>query len=149
MRSSEVKTAYMYRLGSTDQGTPGIMACEGTFWHSLELPDRDNRSNVSRIPSGEYVVQRRYSPSFKRTTYWLKGTSPRSYILVHGANFAGDVDKGWQSHLQGCITLGTTTGRAKNRFGNMQKCVFGSKRAVKEMESFFENKEFKLIIKDV
>lgn len=144
-----MKTAYLYRLRSTDEGTPGIFACEGVFWHSLELPDRDNKPNISRIPSGSYEVKKRYSNHFKRETYWLQGTEPRTYILIHGANFAGDVSKGWQSHLQGCIALGKKTGRAKNRFGNMQKCVMSSRQAIREMMAYFDNKEFKLIIKDV
>ncbi len=144
-----MKTAYIYRLESTDEGTPGIFACDGRFWHSLELPGRQNKPNISRIPAGEYVVQERYSNSFKRITYWVKDVKDRTWILIHGANFAGDESKGWQTHLQGCITLGKKVGRAKNRYGKKQKCVFSSRMAIREMIDYMNHEEFTLVVLDV
>ena len=141
--------ACIYRFPSTDQGTHGIFICRGLILHTLELPDRQNKPNVSCIPNGEYQVTQRYSPSFRKTLYWIKNVPDRSYILVHAANFAGDESKGFQTHLQGCVTLGKASGKAKNKYGNMQGCVFRSAQAVREFEEHMQNKDFTLTIKDL
>jgi len=140
---------YLHRLNSTDQGTYGVLAMNGQWWYTLELPDKDNRPNVSRIPSGEYLVTRRYSPSFKKELYWVHAVPGRSFILLHGANFAGDIEKGWQSHLQGCITLGKKIGKFTNKFGVLQKCVMSSQQAIREFESYLNKESFKLVIRDI
>lgn len=144
-----MEEATLYRYDSGDEGTFGVIVYGNEWLYTLELPWRDNRPDVSCIPAGEYNVVRRYSPSFKRVTYWIQDVEGRSYILIHGANFAGDVTKGWQSHLQGCITLGCVTATAKNKYGKVQKCVGRSREAISRLERMTGNKEFKLIIKDV
>ena len=136
-------------LEESDEGTFGILAFDDFAVHTLELPDRDNQSNISRIPEGEYTVTRRYSPSFRKELYWVQGVPGRSYILIHGANFAGDVPRGWQSHLAGCIALGMATGQARNRYGKAQKCVFRSQEALRKFEERLGGEDFKLIIKDL
>ena len=144
-----MKKLFLYRLESSDEGTFGILLLNGVYWHSLELPDRDNKPNISRIPKGEYEVSLRYSPQFKRKLYQVKNVKDRTYILFHGANFAGDTKKGFQTHLQGCITLGKKVGRARNRFGVKQNCVFSSRKAIRELMTLLDNKTFKLEIKDI
>lgn len=136
-------------LNGSDQGTFGILAFEDFAVHTLELPDRDNQPNISRIPAGEYIVTRRYSPSFRKELYWLKDVPSRSYVLIHGANFAGDIHKGWQSHLAGCIALGMACGYSRNRYGKTQKCVFRSQEALRKFEERLGGQDFKLIIKDL
>ena len=143
-----MQTARLFRLDTSGQGTFGVLTFDDFAVHSLELPNRDNAPNVSCIPPGEYNVKRRYSPSFKRWLYWVKDVPNRSWILIHGANFAGDVENGWQSHLQGCITLGMNIGTAKNKYGNRQKCVFRSREAIRHLQERLANADFKLIIKD-
>ena len=138
----------LYRGQSTDQGTFGTLEVNGKVWHSLELPWRDNQQSISCIPSGEYEAKIRYSPSFKRNTYHIKDVKGRSYILIHGANFAGDVSKGWQSHLEGCITLGKGKGVARNKHGNPQQCVFTSRTAIREFMDEMGGQPFKITIKD-
>lgn len=144
-----MKTAILNRFNSTEQGTFGLLLLEGKYWHSLELPDRDNQPNISCIPNGEYIVQTRYSPSFKKRLYHVKHVPNRSFILIHGANFAGDKSKGWQSHLQGCITLGKKIGRAKNRYGHNQRCVFSSRMAIEEFMQELNGEDFKLIVQRI
>ena len=140
----------LFRLETSDQGTFGVLAFDDFAVHSLELPYRDNRPNVSCIlPPGEYTVTRRFSPHFKKYTYYVQSVPGRSFILIHGANFAGDVDTGWQSHLQGCIALGMETGSAVNRHGQRQKCVFRSREAVSRLEAKLDFQDFKLTIKDM
>lgn len=143
-----MKTAYLFRKPTSDQGTFGFLVADGKIWNSLELPDRDNKQNISCIPSGEYTCKIRYSPHFKRITFHLQDVKGRSYILIHSANFAGDKEKGWQSHLNGCIALGKSSGRAKNKFGNFQMAVFNSRTAIREFMNTMNNEEFKLIIKE-
>lgn len=141
--------AYLYRTESGDEGTFGYFVLDDLWWFSLELPWRNNAPNISCIPAGSYRVERRYSPHFRRELYWVRHVKNRSFILIHPANFAGDESLGWQSHLQGCITLGKVKGEAVNKFGIMQKCVFRSREAVSELELALGSKPFDLIIEEV
>ncbi len=140
---------HIYREKSTDQGTFGYMVAGDLWWHTLELPWRDNRQNISCIPTGEYEVVRRYSPHFAKELYWIRNVHKRSWILIHAANFAGDTELGWQSHLQGCIAIGGAVGSAINRYGERQRCIFRSANALFEMETQFEREPFKLIIEEL
>ena len=140
---------YLYRLEDSDQGTFGIITHNGTWWHTLELPYRDNKRNISSIPTGEYNVSIRYSPSFGRQLYHVKKVPNRSFILFHGANFGGDRNKGWQTHLHGCIALGKKIGKSRNKYGIMQKCIFSSRQAIREFMDYLNNESFKLTIKDI
>ena len=144
-----MKKIHLYRLRSTAQGTFGIMAYEGLYWHSLELPDRNNKPNISCIPVGEYLVSLRHSPHFKKDLYHVKHVTGRTFILIHGANLAGDTSKGWQTHLQGCITLGKSVGRTKNNKNNLQRCVFRSRQAIRELTELTDKEDFILIIKNI
>jgi len=148
-KEKNMRTARIFREPSSDEGTFGYMAIDGEWWHSLELPNRDNKRNISNVPVGEYICKTRYSPHFKRVTFHLQDVEGRTYILIHGANFAGDVDKGFQSHLNGCIALGKGRGRTKNKFGNTQRAVFTSRSAVREFMEELDSKEFKLIIEEL
>ena len=141
--------ASLVRFENTEQGTFGLISINGICFQSLELPYKDNKPNISCIPKGEYICKIRYSPSFKRKLYCLQNVKDRSYILIHGANFAGDKSKGYQSHLAGCIALGKSKGIANNKFGNKQRCIFNSQQALREFMDITDNKDFKLIITEV
>ena len=41
-----MKNVYLYRDESTDEGTYGFLCVMVSFGNSLELPDRDNKSNI-------------------------------------------------------------------------------------------------------
>lgn len=143
-----MKTLNLYRYESSEHGTFGVIFYNDFWLFTLELPWKDNKANLSCIPSGEYEVVRRYSPSFGRETYWIKDVPNRNYILIHSANFAGDVELGYQSHLQGCIALGSITAVAKNKYGKMQKCISRSREAIRRFENFMKKENFKLIVED-
>jgi len=64
---------------------------------SLELPDLNNKSNVSRIPAGSYVVQKRWSKKFAHHLI-VKDVDGRQYILFHKGNTYHDT--------RGCILVG-------------------------------------------
>lgn len=144
-----MKEVKLYREPSTDHGTFGFLLCDGGYWHSLELPDRDNKRGISCIPGGEYICKKRYSPGFKRNTYHVQDVKGRTYILMHSANFAGDTEKGLQSHLNGCIALGKKRGQFPNKYGKTQRAILLSKKAMREFTDLMDWEEFKLIIKEI
>lgn len=67
------------------------------FCVTLERPWRDNRRNVSCIPSGTYVCKRIISPKFGET-FEVTDVVDRSHILFHKGNLAEDT--------HGCIIVG-------------------------------------------
>ena len=144
-----MKEALLLRTSTSDEGTFGYFICDGFYWRTLELPERQNKSNISRIPNGEYMVQIRYSPSFRKYLYCLQNVKNRSFILIHGANFAGDTSKGFQTHLHGCIALGKKVGKARNRYKKTQKCIFDSQVAMREFMDYMDKEEFKLKIEEL
>ena len=99
----------LIRLRRSDQGTLGILLYEEFKCYSLELPWRENQRNISCIPPGEYITEIRLSPRFGKV-YWLKEVPNRSWILTHSGNWAGDVNKGYKTHVNGCILLGQKRG---------------------------------------
>jgi len=143
-----MKTVYLYREPSADEGTFGYIVHNGDYWHTLELPDRNNQRSISCIPAEEYICKIRKSPRFG-ITFHVTDVEDRTYILMHGANFAGDTEKGWQSHLNGCIALGKGRGKIKNKFGKYQKAVLTSRTAVRQFMEFMDKEDFKLIIKEL
>lgn len=101
---------YLFRHTSSDQGTEGILAvpqfCFSSF--TLELPWRDNRSDISCIPAGEYPLV--WHESKKHKACHVKDVPGRSGILIHSGNLAGDADKGFKTDSEGCILLGANRG---------------------------------------
>lgn len=65
---------------------------------TLELPDRDNEQNVSRIPDGVYRVKKRKSVKYG-SHFHILDVPDRSYILMHPGNFYRDT--------RGCVLMGT------------------------------------------
>jgi hypothetical protein len=89
----------------SEDGTFGTLQIDGMdFCYTLELPDRDNASNISCIPAGEYNIRPYSSERFGRT-YIVKEVSGRSGILFHAGNTIADT--------KGCILLGETLGKLK------------------------------------
>lgn len=90
---------------SEEHGTLGVMLLNGEcFCCTLELPDRDNKANVSRIPNGEYIIEPHNSPHFG--SVWIVLNVPnRSHILIHKGNTDDDT--------KGCILLGQYFGKLK------------------------------------
>jgi len=64
---------------------------------TLELPDKGNKKNVSRIPSGTYKVKKRTSKKFGHH-FHITDVPNRSVVLVHPGNYYKDTE--------GCILLG-------------------------------------------
>lgn len=106
-----MKTLTITRQPSTDQGTPGYFAFDGTVLRCMELPWRDNQPRVSCIPPGTYRAELYASPKHG-TVYMLQGVPGRSDVEIHAANFAGDASMGFACELLGCIAPAMSIGRA-------------------------------------
>ena len=66
---------------------------------TLELPNKGNKRNVSRIPAGEYKAIKHWSPKFGETL-WLQDVEDRSEILIHQGNY--------RTQIRGCILVGAS-----------------------------------------
>ncbi len=64
---------------------------------TLELPWKENKTNISCIPTGEYIVKKRYSKKFKNHLHITEVTG-RTHILIHSGNFYTDI--------LGCVLVG-------------------------------------------
>lgn len=71
-------------------------------WVTIEEDDRDNRPNISSIPTGAYVCERTMYNRGGYETFEVTGVPDRSEIKFHVANTEEDV--------QGCIGLGLRLG---------------------------------------
>lgn len=122
----------LLRGPSTDQGTLGaLMRPNGTrLCYVMELPDRENRRKVSRIPAGEYLVRMEDRPKHGRV-YHVCDVPGRDAILAHSGNWAGDVTKGWKTHSEGCLLPGLNLGR---RDGQLAVLVSRPARSLLERE---------------
>jgi hypothetical protein len=134
------RIANLCRLARSDQGTQGMLFYEGFNCHTLELPWRDNQRSISCIPPGEYKCVTRKSPRFG-LTYHVTEVLGRSYILIHSGNWAGDVNKGYKSHVNGCILLGQKAGWLQG-----QRAVLTSKPTIRRFMEFMGYEPFTLKI---
>ena len=64
---------------------------------TLELPWKDNATNISCIPAGKYNCVKRFSEKYGWHFHVL-GVPGRSFILIHQANYV--------RQLRGCIAVG-------------------------------------------
>ena len=96
---------YLTRLKDNGIETLGYMNIvtggQSLSLQTLELPWKDNQSNISCIPIGVYAFEKWYSPTFKTTVIRLLHVPERSNILIHPANFV--------RQLRGCIAPGLST----------------------------------------
>lgn len=120
--------AKLRREPSTDEGTYGILEFSGQQLYTIELPWRENQRQISCIPPGTYRCEIVNSPRFGRV-YEVKDVPGRSHVLIHSANLAGDLSKGWTTQLQGCIAPGERRGKMINASGKMQNAVLVSRPA--------------------
>ena len=134
--------AYLVREESSDHGTLGSLRVGSHEFCSLELPDRNNKPNLSCIPAGVYMATWHYSPHFG-WVYKLTGVPGRSNILLHKGNWAGDVNKGYRTDSEGCILLGNK----KTYDHKQQLMITGSGETFKEFYKYMDKRTFKLIVK--
>nr|BDD47663.1 hypothetical protein 12 [bacterium] len=66
---------------------------------TIELPEKDNKRNVSRIPPGYYPARRLVHPRFGKS-FVIDNVTDRDGIMIHPLNFA--------EQSRGCIGVGQT-----------------------------------------
>ena len=94
--------AILIRLADDGTQTLGLLQCYSGLLKSfecktMELPWKDNKKQISCIPTGEYKVIKHNSPNFGKV-YKVLDVSGRSDILFHKGNFNKD--------SKGCILVG-------------------------------------------
>lgn len=143
MKSNQLKTVYLRRLETSDHGTFGrLYVDDQEAFYTMELPWRANMSNKSDIPDGIYHVNMVYSDHFKKKVYLLDRVPNRWGICIHAANYAGDLLKGYKSHLNGCIALGEKIGSMEG-----QKALLLSRPAIRRFETLMNEQSFLLEVK--
>lgn len=126
----------------TDQsGTFGKLSTDSGFeCYTGELPWKDNKPNISCIPTGVYQVSMRVSPKHGNC-YGIEGVPKRSDVEIHAGNFCGDTSAGLKSDVLGCLILG----RAIGEIGN-QKALLSSKDALQAFQADLNGEAFTLTI---
>lgn len=136
-----MKIAVLTRTETGDDGTFGTLEIEGKEFRTGELPDKDNKAEISCIPTGTYRCVWNMSNRFKRMMYQVLDVPGRTGIRFHSANFCGDTSCGKEAELNGCIALGKSVGKMKG-----QKAVLNSRLAMDEFEMMLDGMEFQLIV---
>ena len=92
-----MKKLILKRVINQPDVTLGLIKADKFIFHTLELPWRDNKRNVSCIPDGNYICNLN-----NRNVYEVMDVPNRSSIQIHIGNIAPDV--------RGCILLGMRYG---------------------------------------
>lgn len=137
-KKSEPTVTITRTKSNSKQTTGHLVASNGGAVYTcktLELPWKNNSSNISCIPTGTYDVVYTFSPRFLKFTYEIKNVKNRSGIRIHSANYA--------SQLNGCVALGTQLSDI-NKDGELD--TTNSRIAIAAFEGFMLKKPFKLQI---
>lgn len=130
---------YLFRQRRGDQGTEGIL-CVPDFsfsCYSLELPWRDNQTDISCIPPGAYPLAWEKSKGL----FYIQNIPGRNGVRVEPGNFAGDKALGFRSDVKGCVVLGQQRGML---FG--QAAVLRSRVTVKRFNHVLKDRNALLTI---
>lgn len=92
---------YLFRDHQDDRVTLGRLfnPNDDRGWQTLELPWKNNQSNISCIPDGVYIAERDFYHHGGYECFELRNVPNRSEIKIHIGNYPKDV--------KGCIVLGT------------------------------------------
>jgi hypothetical protein len=117
---------FLHRKETTEDGTFGELYIDDCWLYTLELPWRNNATDVSCIPEGSYLCQLVDTPHHGLTYQVL--VPGRVGVLFHSGNTEIDT--------KGCILLGLSTGSMDARdpdSGEIEKqpAVLQSKEAFK------------------
>ena len=128
-------TAFLFRDESSTECMRGTLVINQHRFDVLEPPWRDNRSNISCIPTGEYRCRfmARSSSGKYRNVYHLQSVDGRFGILIHNGNIV--------NHTKGCLIIGKRRGRLGGR-----RAVLNSRSALRELTRIAGKGQFKLII---
>ena len=115
--------------------TYGTLVVDGELFHTIERPWLDNRSNISCIPTGNYLVNFLLkSGSGKYREVWHVMDVPgRGGILIHQGNLA--------AHSRGCLILGSKKGTLGGK-----PAVLSSRPALRKLQKIVGREPFNLTI---
>lgn len=122
-----LKKAHIIRLSESTKVTLGVFIMDGLpRFFTLEEPWRQNQSNSSCIPEGEYKCEEYMSSKFGNT-FVVMNVPGRSGILFHTGNSTEDTE--------GCILLGmrmdpfswTKIADSRNAFEFFRSFLMGEK----------------------
>lgn len=142
-----MREAVLLRIESSDEGTFGILSFGAEWVRTVELPWRNNRVQRSCIPQGRYRCQMVTSPRFGRV-YHVTNVPARSHILIHSANLAGDIEKGWETQLHGCIAPCLSLGYLTTKTGRKQRAGLVSRPALTKLMAWGAGLQFDLLVKE-
>lgn len=141
-----MKEAFLKRFSDDSKQTLGILSFvknDGQLFvcKTLELPWKDNQSNISCIPAGSYTCK--YTRSNRMSehkgrdvfTYGVLNVPNRAGIRIHSANFF--------SELLGCIALGDAH---KDINADNEQDVVHSGATIAAFEEQMQKQDFKLVI---
>ena len=95
----------IYRVTSDNKQTLGTLEVKDDYGNvvfnclTLELPYNHNVKFISRIPQGEYEVEKRISDRLNEHFHVLD-VDNRTFIMIHAGNYYTDI--------RGCILVGKT-----------------------------------------
>lgn len=144
-QGAEVNRVTLTREPSSDAGTFGLLSFGPYILRSVELPWRENQPRKSSIPIGAYRCELVNSPKFGRV-YGVLEVKGRSSILIHSANFGGNVELGYQSDLLGCIAPAMSIGMMQTKSGKMQKGGLRSRDALELLMGWAGVAPFELVV---
>ena len=139
---------------SEAQGTFSRLEGDGLELACVEPPWRDNATNRSCIPAGQYLVVPHVSPRFGPCLHVLD-VPDRTHVLVHAGNVGGDVALGFRTHTLGCLLPGTRKGRLWLRQGGLssenpckgwQRAVLASRSALRQLLKWVDGRTVTLQI---
>ncbi len=143
------KKVKCFRTFENDKQTLGVWVVTGEHGpglvcRTLELPDKQNANNVSRILAGKYTCKYTQSASLKDKygkplkCYEITHVPSRAGVRIHSANYF--------SQLRGCIALGAAH-KDINADGNLD--VLHSGKTIDEFETLMNYEDFELEIIDL
>ena len=103
---------------------------------SLELPARNNTTNISRIPAGTYPLVKRWSKKYGDHLY-IQDVDGRKMILIHPGNTFLDT--------RGCVLVGNDLGYIN---GDKHLDLLNSKDTMKEILKLMPAKSEIMIVEN-
>ncbi len=149
--------AILRRMESSCEGTYGVLSVvdlsnpdlPGYHCSTMELPWKNNETDLSCIPLGIYNLELKYSESFSDELYEILDVPDRSSILIHVGNWAGDKNRKYATDSEGCILLGAKKSNlAKSDNDPYQMIVTESKNTHSEFLEFTDKRDIVLEIFD-
>src|SRR5436190_1221295 len=131
--------------GKQTLGTLSFVKNDGQLFDckTLELPFKNNQSNISCIPAGTYTCKytrsnRMSKPGHDVFTYEVLNVRGRAGIRIHSANFF--------TQLLGCVALGS---EHRDINGDKELDVPGSVVTIQSFTEQLQKQDFKLVITGV